>query len=247
VENFPNPPIQEAILDIFATLPQKTTLETLGEVGSAFKARYPKSDERAEITGGFEFKANSEPSAIANRKVTGYLFRSEVEQKVFQVRIDGFTFNKLRLYKGWKEFSGEARELWNKYRAIAKPVLIPRLNLRYVNRIEIPFPFKDFRDYCLLFPEFPAALPQLWNQFFMTVGAPVEESSGANTIINLTFEPPSSVKPILPLLLDISITKTFESLSANDEGIWDTFESFRNAKNRLFSESLTEETKKLFR
>jgi len=247
VENFPNPPIQEAILDIFVSVPGETTLEKLKGIGLSYESRFPVKEERVKLLSGFQFKPTGETSTTTSRQVAGYLFRSlPADAKAFQVRLDGFSFNKLRLYDGWTKFSTEAKEIWLKYRSAANPTLVNRLSLRYINRIEIPLPIRDFADYCPLFPNIPAKLPQKLISFLMSYSMPLENPPNAIANIILTFEPPLPGKPVLPLILDIGVSVPFGAPD-NEEGIWSTFDSMRESKNQIFQSSLTEEALKLFR
>jgi uncharacterized protein (TIGR04255 family) len=108
-----------------------------------FKDRKTKHSFQAE----FRFSPGKDESTpvIPKGKTEGYIFHSKNENKIVQARLDGFTFNKLRAYEDWNKFHSEARELWELYDKIIKPISVDRIALRYINRIEIPLPFDDFK------------------------------------------------------------------------------------------------------
>ena len=149
VQHLPNAPIQEALLDIQVVLPPDFAVTTLKLFGSGLEERFPETQERIELVQGMQFTPGGDlQSSATTRSLNGYLFISKTEGKTVQARRDGFTFNKLRPYSKWKDFTEEAKELWGHYESLAKPQKIKRLGLRYINRMEIPPDLKDLRDFC---------------------------------------------------------------------------------------------------
>ena len=188
METFKNPPIQEALLDIAVALPEETTNEVLASYQVGLEARFPTRKERRKWTQGLEFSSGNDPKALLTPAVVdGFLFVSESEGKIVQSRRDGFTFNKLRPYSDWSSFSQEARQLWTRYCELAKPKHVTRIGLRFINRIEIPLPFADFREYCFLFRDIPKPIPHALSEFFLRFIAPTPDWPGISGIVTLTF------------------------------------------------------------
>ena len=105
MEQFKNPPIQEALLDIQVTLPADLTLEALKKFHDGLESRFPEKQERISWQQGFQISGAGDSHAISSsRSVDGYLFISKAEGKVVQVRLDGFTFNNLRPYSNWDTY-----------------------------------------------------------------------------------------------------------------------------------------------
>ncbi len=247
-ETFPNAPIREALIDIHVTLPTEATLEVLAEYHRPLVERFPQRRERAVWMGEFRMDSSANPPAEnPSKRIDGYLHVSDSDGKIVQTRQDGFTFNKLRPYSDWGTFNREARELWERYLVLAKPLYVTRLGLRYINRIEVPLPFDDFREFCPLFPDLPDGVPQSLNEFFMRFVAPLPDAPNAISAITTTFEIPASGETKLPLILDIEISECFESFAPETDKIWNKLELFRQAKNKIFFASVTEAAKKLFR
>ena len=247
VEQFKSPPIQEALLDIQVTLPADLTLETLKKFHDGVESRFPEKQERISWQQGFQISGGGDSHAISSsRSVDGYLFKSKAEGKVVQVRRDGFTFNKLRPYSNWDIFSAEARELWERYIALARPASVQRVSLRYLNRIGLPLPVRNLRDYCLLFPDMPKELPQGLSDFFLRFTLPVPDAPSAS-VVTLTFEPPAPGTTLLNLILDNEAAYVFGSLNVDTEAIWLKLAALRDLKNKVFDASLTERAKELFR
>ena len=148
-EVFRNAPITEAVIEIKAILPEAGSLESLKQIHGRLNERFPETGERREFKGGFTV-GKQVHGIQTEEKVVGFTFRSSQEKKVMQPRLDGFAFSKLKPYETWEQFRNEARELWDVYSEIAQPEEVTRISLRYINRIEIPFPLKDFSEYIFL-------------------------------------------------------------------------------------------------
>ena len=247
VEQFKNPPIQEALLDIQVALPGDVTLDTLKNFHTGLEARFPEKKERISWQQGFQISGAGETHAVSScRSVDGYLFSSKSEGKVVQARCDGFTFNKLRPYSNWEEFSAEAWELWQRYVQLAHPASVQRVALRYLNRIALPLPLGDLREYCPLFPDLPPSLPQGMSEFFLRVALPVADAPCVS-IVTLTFEPPTPGATALNLIFDNEAAYGFGSLNVDTEVIWSKLAELRDLKNKVFDASFTDKAKLLFR
>ena len=243
---FPNAPIVEAILDIRAKTDEATDLGRLSGFQADLKARYPKRQERSRWSTGLHLKSTGEAALITPKGgPEGYWFTSPDGKQIVQVRVDGFSFSRLRPYENWRKFKAEAKELWSHYVKVVSPLAISRLALRYINRIQIPFPVKDFNDYLITRPEIADDLPHDVVKFFMQVTVP-EPKTEAVAIINQSMEPPPGEFTELPVIFDIDVFKSIE-IDATSETIWEVFETLRAFKNDVFLKSLTEKAKALFK
>src|SRR3989338_8039410 len=245
-DQYPNPPITEALLDIRASLPSDVTLEQLVTYHDEVKETFSGKEQRVAWTGGFEFKPGTPPKVTPpSGGPDGYFFRSPNENKLIQVRRDGFTFNKLKPYTNWPQFSKEAKSHWERYLLIAKPYQVTRLALRYINRIEIPFPFKDFKEYVLTIPDIAPGLPNAMSNMIMQLVVPNEEI-GATANITETIEPMKDNQPFIAFIFDIDVYRKIV-LPSDDKKIWLIMEDLRAFKNQIFKKSLTDKCKELFK
>ena len=244
---FNNPPIVEALIDIKVDLPSDVNLEVLGQFHEKVRAEFPDKQSRMFWKSDFQLKPGMvpEPSNVSGGP-DGYLFHPADKSKIVQARLDGFTFNKLRPYQKWDLFRDEAKKFWEYYLEVAKPKQITRLAVRYINRIELPFPFGQMQEYILTVPEIAPGLPQGMSQFLMQMVIP-NATIGAQAVITETIEQPfvKNNIEVLPLIFDIDVIKNI-SLSPTDPKLWTLFEELRKFKNEIFLKSLTEKTKGLF-
>lgn len=245
-EIFPNAPITEALLDVRANLPAGASLETLATYHDRIKSHYPYKRERQRWQIGHEMKPGSPPSVLGpTGGPDGYIFESQDKKQVVQARLDGFTFNKLKPYDRWESLRDEAMQLWGQFVEVAKPIGIGRLALRYINRIEIPLPVGDLKEYIITGPEIARDLPQGLANFFMRLMIPSIDAR-AVAIVTLTMEAPTTMEGPLPIIFDIDAFRE-ESLEPESGEISKTLEYLHEFKNNIFFGSITEECKKLFR
>ena len=243
---FPNAPITEALLDIRVKLPALTDLAKLATFHDVIKQKYPSRQERLAWRGHVEIKASpiTQVSQSAAGGPDGYLFTSVDGRQVVQARLDGFTFSRLKPYDKWEALRDEARELWQHYVRIASPETVTRVALRYINRIEIPLPMRDFKDYILTTPEIAPDLPQGLDSFFMRLVIP-EPKTQAVAIVTETFETVDESSKRLPLIFDIDVFR-MAAFNVHDNAMWETFEHLHDLKNDIFFKSITPNTKELF-
>lgn len=234
-------PIIEALVDIRVTLAPNVNAARLKSFHSSISTEYPKEQELREKR--FEFKIKPEVLETAASSVRGYRYFSADDKQVIQARLDGFTFSKLRPYETWEKLREEAYRLWIIYVKLFNPERINRVALRYINRIEIPLPHIDLRDYLTAPPEVPGGLPQRIDNFLVRIVIP-EPSLGATAIITQALEPLTNQK-IAPVILDIDVFK-LGKFGRDGKDAWETIDKLRDLKNRIFFESITEKTVELY-
>jgi uncharacterized protein (TIGR04255 family) len=242
---FPNAPITEAVLDIRVRLPKETDLAQLERLQDSIADRYPQKRVRKAWEGELRFSPEHGLELGPKSGGTiGYLFASADNKQAVQARLDGFSFSRFKPYVSWETLRDEARALWERYREVARPLTITRVALRYINRIEIPLPFGDFKEYILTVPEVAPGLPQGLADFFLRLVIPLPDI-GATAIVSETLEHPTESSPVVPLIFDIDVFR-LGSIDVGGEAYWTYFEQLRRSKNDLFFRSLTDKAKELF-
>lgn len=241
---FPNAPITEALLDIRVELPADVDIKKLECFHDLVKDRYPDKKTKGMVAVQVQVSPDGTPQSLpALGGPQGFLFRSPSEHKIVQVRLDGFTFNKLKPYEEWKKFRDEAAQMWKMYREMFNPSKITRIALRYINRIEVPLPFGDFKEYILTNPQIAPKLPQSLAHFYMQLVMPNPDIQ-ATAVISQTMENVTD-NNLLPLVLDIDVFK--EAIYTDEKTMWDDIDKLRNFKNDIFFDSVTDKAKELFK
>ena len=243
-ETFKNPPIIECLLDIRVSLPVESDLLELEKIETYTKSNFTTKRKIEEWQTDLKIKDGiPEPSQTSGKQI-GYQFISN-DKKIVQVRLNGFTFHKLKPYESWEKLRDEAKKLWENYKEVAKPKSVTRIALRYINRLELPLPFKDFKEYIMTIPEMAPEVPQGLSSYFMRLVIPDPDSQSVG-IVTEVMEPVVQGKEILTIIFDIDVfqEKILEPESAE---IWSILEALRNLKNRIFFKSITPKTEELFR
>ncbi|MGH7614769.1 MAG: TIGR04255 family protein [Gemmatimonadales bacterium] len=244
-EHLQHAPIVEAALGVAVTLPSTIDQEKLASFQERLSGQYPTKEVRMFWSGQVELKPDSPQITTTSGGPTGYLFKSADGKQAVQALRQGFVFSRFQPYQDWDTFSREARELWSRYATLLTPEKVTRISLRYINRLELPLPFNDFKEYLLTVPEVASGLPQGLSGFFFRVVIPVEEAEAFGTITETIVEGEVS-KGVVPLILDIDVFRlgTFPIVA---EKLWPAFDRLRELKNLFFFKSLTDKAKDLFK
>lgn len=243
--HFDKPPISEAVFDIRVETPDGITVDVLKPTFESVKDRFPDEKKNMVFQGGIQFGEGGAPSMMQTASEQyGFSLRSSDGKKIAQTRRDGFTFNNLAPYVGWKAFSDEAKELWGLYKKVAKPKLVNRLALRYINRIDLPKEVSDVKDYLFTLPALAPEIPQNIGGFFMRVQVS-DSASKSQAFIVTTVEPSTDGQGIC-LIFDIDAFQIVDIVN-DDDAMWKSFNELRIFKNNLFDKSFTPKAKELFR
>jgi uncharacterized protein (TIGR04255 family) len=231
-------PITEALVDIRCKLPKGFSLDQFKTIGAKISGDYPfeRVMRLHETKIRIDVK-DDEQSVTTLGKMNGYRYESSNRTRIVQLRLDGFTFNRLKPYSTWIEVRDEALRLWNLYTELVKPVFINRIALRYINNLNVPMPVRNFRDYLTCPPEAPEGPTTGISSFFNRVVVATEDSR-LNAIITQALEPKVDVENYLPIILDIDVIK-FTMDGFLEEDILAILEKLRDFKNQIFFNSIT--------
>ncbi|MDO3378547.1 TIGR04255 family protein [Geoalkalibacter halelectricus] len=169
----------------------------------------------------------------------GVRFQTADQKQIVQFNRDGFVYSRLEPYPDWNTFSQEGLRLWGIFSAMARPVEINRIGLRFINRIELPSGSFDLGDYIKPAPEPPRNfdLPFIGFMHQETFAVP-----GHSYFVNVvrTVQPPQAGSDKGPgLILDIDVFST--RVPTLDQGLpMRTLDEMRWLKNKVFFGSVTE-------
>jgi uncharacterized protein (TIGR04255 family) len=214
--------------------------EEFASLKTPFAERFPNVDERRGLQTIVDMiEGQGQPTVVKDLGLQGYFFKTSDKKTIAQFRVDGFTFNRLHPYTSWEELFPQAMDLWRVYSSIAKPDVITRLAVRYVNRIVLPAGPTAFETYLRTAPVIPPELPQYISGFLtrVTIHDP-QTDIGAHVAQALEASPPGNR---LAVILDIDAYKQRE-FPTDDPAIEQTFDQLRAFKNLIFFNSLTDDT-----
>ena len=240
-----NAPIVEAIIDFRVKLPSSFDVSRFSSLKEPLKDSYPRLEKKRLVQFGLQITPERFQQTLEDKGPSGYFLTSDDGKNVAQFREDGFTFSRLRPYTKWETVFPEARRLWKLYFDEASPELVTRIAVRYINQMNIPLPIDDFAHYLTAPPTVPTTLPQTVSQFMTRI---VIHDEKQDISANITQALQKGAKPeYVTIILDIDVYKAKESGSGFEESeMWPTFEQLRELKNRIFFESITENSVRLF-
>lgn len=242
-----NVPIQEALIDFQVSFSKDLSLDALLGLYPRIKDNFPIQDKKFKWTTGFQIKDEAAQISQPSGGQIGYIFKSDDNTKVLQVSLEGFTFNKLPPYGSWAQFSEEAKSLWELFVSEIKPIKINRLDLRYINRIEIPMPVKDLKDYILTCPQIAPDVPNSVTNMLMKLDIALNDIEAFAIITESLGQPVQGQSTNkLPLIFDIDVFK-ITNLEPMNPKVWSYLEELRIAKNTIFFKSLSDKTLELLR
>lgn len=233
-------PILEAVVDIGARLPSTVTPDSLRAIPWQTVGSFGEPQPRVRTDLQFD---GASGSVTTQRATDGWVLSDESQHCVIQARMDGFSFSRLAPYDRWENFYDSVRSCWDLYRQSTKPLDVVRVALRYVNRLELPLPFNDFREYLQTYPEVAQGIPQSLSSFMFQLQAPLEDIENGMLILHEGIV--ESTKPdVASILLDIDVFQAV-TLPGDSSDIWAAIERLHAKKNEVFEACITDKTRKL--
>jgi len=248
LEQLPNAPIVEAVLDFDCDLPPEFDLAAQeARSSAALKDRYPKAQKRFSQEHIFEVGA-TEPKVSARAALEALHFRQQDDKQLIQVRAQGYSFNRLAPYTNLDDYLPEIERTWRIYVEIASPIRIRNARLRYINRIRLPFEEGrvDLEKYFKIAPRFPEE-EHFGLTNFLTQQSAIETETKLHAHIVLATEAAPNDGEFLPVILDINAADT---VLIDDPRDWANIKTrilaLRALKNRMFQHSVTPTCIELF-
>lgn len=235
-------PITEAIIDLRVRPRAELSLEELDQLQSG-EVRYSQRELLFEAHGLIEVRPGGAASASARQEQHGFRFKSDDGKDIWQARKNGFAFSRLAPYQDWRVFRDEARRLWDIYRGRVKPDRLIRLAVRYINRIDIPQPGVDLKQFFRTSPEVSPELPQQLSGFFMQLRIAQDDLPG-HLLLNQTIVPPPNPSTV-SVVLDIDLFGD-QGIPEDEPKVWDYFERLHERKNEVFEACITDQARELF-
>lgn len=236
-------PITEAIIDFSVEMSFEGGLSSLNDFGQRIQGEYSKRGELVNLENQIHIGQDG-TSVAASQTVFGYRFSSADNRQIIQARLDGFSLTRLAPYEKWEIFRDEARRLWSLYQVATNTKNVTRVAVRYINRLDLPLPLNDLKEYLLTAPEISPKLSQALSDYFMQLQIPQEDVGGTLVLIEAIIPP--SKDNFVSVLLDIDLFSNIV-FSSTEDGLWNLLEAFRIRKNEIFEACITDKTRELLK
>ncbi|MCY4600414.1 MAG: TIGR04255 family protein [Acidobacteria bacterium] len=232
-----HPPIVEALVDLRASVPGAPKM--FMALADELKDEFPTTEERQELRSTIEVKEGKLVPPRVDPPAFGGVQIANVDQTIYvQFRPDGFTLNNLKSYMGGGQLIEKALGHWELLVERAKPEIVSRVALRYINRLELPFERGDkFTRYLTAAPELPEGAPQQVSRFLTRVVGH-DERRQATAVVSQQLRQQKG-KPVVTVDIDVYRTEDFP---VDSVALREVLDSLRVLKNETFFSLLTDET-----
>lgn len=151
----------------------------------------------------------------------------------------------LKPYGSWENLRTDATRLWGRFVDVARPTSVPRIDVRYINQIELPVE-EPLAHWLRLLPVAPpdSVLEDPAEFSMRTVHR--HPTTGAIAVVNLV-QPHRDPSGARVIVFDIDCLYDHLALDPNSSEIWERADQLREFKNDVFFASITEHTRGLFR
>jgi|CXWL01.1.fsa_nt_gi uncharacterized protein (TIGR04255 family) len=247
--HYKKPPVSEALIDIRIDPLPPEKLEIIENLTDKLIAKYPTKKLRYKFEGGVQIEGAKVVASPVSSGAYGVWLQSEDQKAIIQLRLDGFTHNRMKpdpyeVWPGWEAMREEARQAWEIYVEALQLTEITRLAVRYINQIVIPESTIELYDYFTAPPKIPSDLPyqdMLDFSSAVTIKMPKHKALAV-----LRHYPIPQIYPgAVAVALDIDVFRPGK-VSLKAFPIWETLDQLRELKNTVFEASLFTKTKDLF-
>jgi uncharacterized protein (TIGR04255 family) len=237
-------PITEALIDFRVQPAEGLSTRKLEEAARRVEKEYPARSAVKTVHARLELGRGVVVPDFEHNEV-GVLVKSPDEKTQAQFRLNGFTLNRLEPYTSWDEIYPETKRLWRLYVEVAQPVAVVRLAARYINRLKLPLPVADLRDYLIEPPRIPESLPQALLAFLTRLV--IHDSSLQQSAIVTQSSEPNPVDPDhATVLLDIDAFKEVNLKQVQQDEIDRVLGDLHEFKNNIFFGSITQRASEFF-
>lgn len=237
-ERYAKAPITEAVIE-FRTETNVPDAQ-LKKVEARLRKLYGKSERLVEFK--VKMASPTEPTA----SLVGFKLTNDEGTFIVQARKTGLAISALAPYPGWSAFVSEFREAWRLWTKAVGPRRLARIGTRFLNRIDVPFDETgrlESDDYLNV----GVKLPHCTNGGADGGWQAVSVSLLPDTLFKLRLgcgtAPPAIIRHA-SFALDIDVFCDVD-VPQDDTDIWDLLAQAKIAKNRVFDECITEQTRAL--
>jgi uncharacterized protein (TIGR04255 family) len=191
---------------------------------------------------GMEIAATGAPdgsSEVVHRtQWNGFRLQDEQNYHVVQFTPTGVVFSRLEPYEEWTSFQAEALRFWHIFLELAKPTIIQRLGVRYINRIPLADGEQPSR-YLKTVPTAPPGLTLSAESFFHQDTYLVPGYSYSINWVR-TIQPAGANRTDgRALIVDIDVSTT-ELLQLDQNNLTQQLSEMRWLKNKVFFSCITD-------
>lgn len=228
--HLPKAPVAEAALEIRVRTREDWNEASVSPALQKHLADYPNQSGRNVYAGTFKF--GSSAGARSETEEMGWCgveAKSGEGKAIAFFERDRFLFSRLEPYPGWNAFRAESLRLWDIHAALARPMELQRIGLRYINRLDISPDAPDLEQYLASPPKKPNDLALPFSGF---LHRDMFDVPGYDYGVSITCALQQGGIPVT-LIVDIDVFST-KPIAIEGVGLEKTMAEMRWLKNKAF-------------
>lgn len=240
--HYKNPPIVEAVINIVVAFPEGGLTDKVLESASR---RFAPQFAHTGAIGGINVTIGpiDQPSVqpVTSQAIRGLRFGNEKNNRILQIRSEGFAYSHLKPYTSWETLRHEAEPLWREFVAACGPTKATRLAVKFINQLVFSNADRDdvkLERFLKVHPQVPDSFGPITG-FMSQVQVPLPQLSGQNpqALVTVASQPPAPTGS-QAAVLDIDVFQGID-LDPSNPRIWDELEKMRTIKNTIFEASIS--------
>jgi uncharacterized protein (TIGR04255 family) len=239
--HYDNPPIQEALVSIKLQHLEPFSVDILDSIFLEIKDDFPQKNFAKSMQVNFN---KEEGSSVETNDVAGMILKSADGSRAIQIIENAYLFSYVNQYTKWDEFLPEALKYFSIVLEKLNCRIIGTISTRFINNIEVPeddFSQGNYFTTNITLPEGVAHPEEYFIQY-------ISKNSETTCNVIQTRNSQSNAKDgYVNVILDIDtlLANQIDEEQIKNAGS-DAWNTLREAKNKLFDDSLTLKAKGSF-
>lgn len=234
-------PIIEAVVDFHCDLPPALHRGQFhSSAQKAFVEAYPEFRTSVIHEQELAVQPGKQPKSSTRQTVRGYQSIARDKKQLVQSRFDGFSFHRLSPYTTLDDYLLEIQRCWEIYVQFAQVVVVKKIALRYINRLELPL--TDGTVSIGAFLSNGPVMPRV-NQSDMRLTGFMHQHRMMDAVskneANVILAAQPSQPTVLPIILDVDVSRAVRLSPSNWAEFLPLIASLRSLKNDIFRHTLT--------
>ncbi|WP_238015996.1 TIGR04255 family protein [Dactylosporangium sp. AC04546] len=247
VQRYRRPPILEATFECRFKANDAWDLSAPAELYKSLREEYPDAPTTV-ASGSLEVVEDAKGSVVAapalrlGQTSLKYQFSAEGGQRLVRVGNEVLTVHATAPYPGWPTFREQITYALRAYVRVAKPDVLTRFGMRFVNRIDLEGPTVELSDYLTIPVDPPRGLGFDLSSFLLRMEA--VRPDGIKLIQTFASAPVDGVS----VILDLDVISDGLELPVTDDESWlsDKIEYLREIEREAFEVSITDKLRERF-
>jgi len=242
--SYRTPPIVEALVEVQFGATDEWDLTIPGKLHEhpSIKTAYPgKPRQQKAVRATIRPVAGQSTDVTVQDSVARILLVSADEKRLLSLGQDALSVNTLAPYEGWTMFRPRVEAAIKAYADVTGAREIRRVEVRYINRIEVADTDVDLADLFNCGSMFPVAIPSELRAFFQRT----EHIYDDGTRLLLTFASVVAGSGASGVLLDLDLAHDAVQPIYFDQ-VMSTIDDLHDREKKAFEAVITDRTRKLF-